>query len=103
MAPASPPIAPRVADLVRQTQSALSPGPRKQKTVHATITPIPHGKKALKDVAVSQAHVVHVPGQPVTPVNPESQAASAPAGIVPASEAPATNTNSGTPSSGTKS
>src|SRR5579859_3830454 len=84
------------AQLIAQMQSALSPGPRKQKTVQATITPIPKGKKALKAAALSHAHVVHVPAGTAPTVTPSEPAPPAPAGTVPASEAPASNSNSGT-------
>ena len=92
-----------VADLVAQMQLALATGPRKQKSVKAAITPIPHGKKALKAALIAHASAVQEPGGSSSPVTPVTPSAPAPAGTVPASEAPATNTNSGTPSSGQKS
>jgi len=91
---------PEVADAVRQTQAALSHGPRKQKATKAPITPIPTGKKALHEAALAHAKAAEEPGATVSPVTPVTPAAPAPAGTVPASGAPTTNTNGGTPPSG---
>jgi len=92
---------PKVRELFQKTAAALSPGPRKQTVKHAKLArPIPHGKKALHNLALANADGAPEVGTPGSTVTPSSQAAPAPAGPVPASGAPASNGNSGTPSSG---